>query len=125
VHPRTASRILWPRRWVEAGGRPHVPVALLPEGGGEQPVPVGWEVGRPRSRSGRGVEERGSRPPLGVEPLSSGRPARSQSLCRLSHSGSFLYKREHFYRAEVMNAVSLLDNRLMHEAITLHFYGDK
>jgi hypothetical protein len=44
-------------------------------------------LGGPQSRSGRGVEDN-SAPPLGIEPRSSDRPARSQSLYQLSYHGS-------------------------------------
>jgi hypothetical protein len=40
-------------------------------------------LGGPQSRSRRGVEEKNSQPPPEIEPLSSDRPARSQSLYRL------------------------------------------
>jgi len=41
--------------------------------------PFSRRLGGPQSRSGRGVEEKNSQPPPGIEPRSSDRPARSQS----------------------------------------------
>jgi hypothetical protein len=45
-------------------------------------------LGGPRSRSGRGGEEKNSQPPPGIEPQNPDRPACSQSLYRLSYQGS-------------------------------------
>jgi hypothetical protein len=48
----------------------------------------GW-VG-PHSRPGHGVAEKNSQPPPGIEPRSADRPARSQSLYRLTYPSSRL-----------------------------------
>jgi hypothetical protein len=45
--------------------------------------PLDRKLGGPQSRSGHGVEDKHSQPPPGIEPRSSDRPARSQSLHRL------------------------------------------
>jgi hypothetical protein len=67
-------------------GQLHAPTALPP--GKEPPAPSGWRLGGLQSHSGRGDEERNSQPPSGIEPRSSDRPARNQSLYRLSYKGS-------------------------------------
>jgi hypothetical protein len=45
----------------------------------EPRYPLDRRQGVPQSRSGRGVEEKNSKPPPGIEPRPSYRPARSQS----------------------------------------------
>jgi hypothetical protein len=42
-------------------------------------------LGGPQSRSGRGVEEKNSQPPPGIELHNSGLPARNPALYRLSY----------------------------------------
>jgi hypothetical protein len=54
--------------------------------------PLDMRLGGPQSPSGRGVEEEISKSPLEFEPRSYDRPARSQSLYRLSYPGSWRYK---------------------------------
>jgi hypothetical protein len=49
--------------------------------------PLDWRLGGPQSRSGRGGEEKISQPPPGIEAPNPDRPARSQSLYRLSYPG--------------------------------------
>jgi hypothetical protein len=49
--------------------------------------PFDRRLGGPQNRSGHGVEERNFQPPAGIEHRSSDRPARSQSLYRLSYPG--------------------------------------
>jgi len=51
---------------MEVSGQLHVPAALLP--GKEPLVPSGWRVGEPQNRSGRGGEEKNSKPPPAIEP---------------------------------------------------------
>jgi hypothetical protein len=51
---------------MEVSGQLHVPAALPP--GKEPPVPIGYEGGWPQSRSGRGGEEKNSKPSPGIEP---------------------------------------------------------
>jgi len=62
----TAPPILFPRHQMEVSGQLHVPAALLP--GKEPLVPSGWRVGEPQNRSGRGGEEKNSKPPPAIEP---------------------------------------------------------
>jgi hypothetical protein len=50
--------------------------------------PLDRRLGGPQSQSGHGAEEKNSQSPSGIEPRSSDRPARSQSLYRLSYLGS-------------------------------------
>jgi hypothetical protein len=65
-------------RWVVS----FTPRPLYPQG--KRPwYPWDRWMCEPQSRSGRGVEEKNSQPPLGFEPRSSDRPVRSQSLYRL------------------------------------------
>jgi hypothetical protein len=81
-----APRFLWPRHWVEMRGQLHVPAALPQR---KSPhYPLHRRLGGSQSRSGYGIEEKNSQLPPGIEPLSSDRPARSQSLYRLSYPGS-------------------------------------
>jgi hypothetical protein len=61
---RRGSTRSWPRRWMGVGGRLRAPVALPPWR--EPPVPIGWGLGGPRSRSRRGGGGKGSRPPPGI-----------------------------------------------------------
>jgi hypothetical protein len=66
------------------------PRLLYPEG--KSPLyGLDRRLGGPQSRSGHGVEEKNSHLPQGIELRSSDRPARSQSLYRLSYPGSLLY----------------------------------
>jgi hypothetical protein len=50
--------------------------------------PLDRRLDEPQNQSVRGGEEKNSEPPPGLEPRSSDRPARSQSLYRLSYTGS-------------------------------------
>jgi hypothetical protein len=45
-------------------------------------------LGEPQSHSGRGVEEKNSQLPPGIEPYNPDRPARRPALYRLSYNGS-------------------------------------
>jgi hypothetical protein len=45
------------------------------------------KLGGPQNRSGQGAEEKNSQPPPGNESPTNDRPARSQSLYRLSYHG--------------------------------------
>jgi hypothetical protein len=60
--------------------------------------PLDRRLGGSQSRSGRGVEEKNSQPSQGFEPRSSGRPARSQSLYRLSYLGTYVIRQYQFVR---------------------------
>jgi hypothetical protein len=62
-------------RWVIS----FTPWQLYPQGKSLR-YPLDRRLGGPQSRSGHGVEEKNSQPPPGIEPRSSDRPARSQSL---------------------------------------------
>jgi hypothetical protein len=74
---------------MEVSGQLHAPAASPP---GKVPlVPLDRRLGGHHSRSGHGVEERNSQPPPGIETRSSDRPARSQSLYRLSYPGYILH----------------------------------
>jgi hypothetical protein len=64
---------------------------LYPQGK-SPPYPLDRRLGGLQSRSGHGVEEKNSQPPPGIEPRSSDRPARNQSLYRLRYRGSELQK---------------------------------
>jgi hypothetical protein len=71
---------------MEVSGQLNVPAALLP---GKSPwYPVDRRLGGPQSRSGRGGEEKNSKPPPGIEPKNPDRPAHSPELYRLSYHGS-------------------------------------
>jgi hypothetical protein len=50
---------------MEVSGQLHYPAALPP--GKDPPVPIGYEMGGPQSRSGCGGEEKNSQPPPGIE----------------------------------------------------------
>jgi hypothetical protein len=58
--------------------------------GKELPVPIDRTLGGLQRQSGHGGEEKNSQPQPGIEPLSSDRPARSQSLYRLSYGFIFI-----------------------------------
>jgi hypothetical protein len=71
---------------MEVSRQLHAPTALPP---GKNPrYPLDMRLGGPQSRSASGGEEKNSQPPPEIEPENSDRPARSQSLHRLSHRGS-------------------------------------
>jgi hypothetical protein len=67
-------------RWVVS----FMPRLLYPQGKNLR-YPLNRRLGALHSRSGRGVEVKNSQPPPGIEPQSFDRPARSQSLYRLSY----------------------------------------
>jgi hypothetical protein len=71
---------------MEVSGHLHAPCRFTPR----ERVPgthwIGGWVGL--SQSGRGGEEKNSQHPPGIEPRSSNRLARSQTLYRLSYTGS-------------------------------------
>jgi len=59
---------------MEVSGQLHAPDALLPWK--KPPVPLDRRMGGPQNRYGRGVKEKNSQPPPGIEPQSSDPPAR-------------------------------------------------
>jgi hypothetical protein len=71
---------------MEVSGQLHAPAALPP--GKEPQFPLDRRLGGPKSRSGRGGEEKNSQPQPGIEPKNPDRPARSPALYRLSCYGS-------------------------------------
>jgi hypothetical protein len=71
---------------MEESGQLHAPAAL--NQGKSPQYPLDRGLGRPRSRSARGGEEKNSQPPPGIEPQNPDRPARSPALYRLSYHGS-------------------------------------
>jgi hypothetical protein len=108
-----APYILWPRRWTGVGGRLRASASLTPGRGPRCLLDGG--LGEPRSQCGRGGGEGGFRPPPGFEPRSPDRPARSQSLYRLSYhllSLRFDYCLQHFVR-DILNLCSYLSMKDM------------
>jgi hypothetical protein len=64
------------------------PSRFTPQGKNPPQYPSDRRLGGPQSWSGRGGEEKNSQPPPGIELPNPDRPARSQSLHRLSYPGS-------------------------------------
>ena len=74
-----ALHFLQPRRWMGVGGQSHAPAAVPPR---KTRYPLYRRLGGPQSRSRRA---RKISPPTGIR--SPDRPARSESLYRLSYPG--------------------------------------
>jgi hypothetical protein len=64
--------------------------SYIPQGKSPR-YPLDRRLGRPQTRSGHGVEEKNFQPPPRIEPRSSDGSARSQSVYRLSYSGSHFF----------------------------------
>jgi hypothetical protein len=82
------STFSWPRYWLEVSGQLHAPAALAPEKSPGTHFIGGWVD----PRAGLDDMEKWkffTLPGLGT-PASPGRPARSQSLYRLSYPGSYV-----------------------------------
>jgi hypothetical protein len=73
-----------------ASGQRHAPAALYPRGKDPR-YPLYRRLSGPQSRSGHRGYRKNALPLLGIEPRSSGRPARSQTLHCLSYPAHDIY----------------------------------
>jgi hypothetical protein len=89
------SKFSWPRHKLEVSGQLHASAALLP--GMSSRYPFYRSLGGPQSRSGRYGEVNIFYPTGTRTPPPPGRPARSQSLYRLSYPGWTVTFSSHFW----------------------------
>jgi hypothetical protein len=104
-------------RWVVS----FTPWSLYPQGRNLR-YPLDRRLGEPQSQCGHTVEGKNSQPSLGIEPQISYRPARSQSLYRLSYRGSWSSISLLFILTKVANSLLQVDCLLLYLRKVFQFH---